>query len=69
MEHKLPLGILEELATNQKPIIVMSEGTDPRIITGAAAAFDTGMCQIVLLGTEITVKQNVKNWVCNYLLV
>ena len=41
MKHKLPLEILEELATNQKPTIVMSEGSDPRIITGAAAAFDT----------------------------
>ena len=60
IKHKLPLGVLEELATNQKPIIVMSEGNDPRIITGASAAFDTGMCQIVLLGTEKIVKTECK---------
>ena len=47
MEHKLPVEVLEELTTNQNPTIVMSEGNDPRIITGAAAAFNTGMCQIV----------------------
>ena len=60
MKHKLPLEILEELATNQKPTIVMSEGSEPRIITGAAAAFDTGMCHIVLLGNEIIIKTECK---------
>ena len=38
----------------------MSEGTDPRIITGAVAAADTGMCQIVLLGNEIIIKTECK---------
>ena len=60
IKHKLPLEILEELAKNQKPTIVMSEGSDPRIITGAIEAFDTGMCQIVLLGTETIVKTECK---------
>ena len=60
MKHKLPLELLEELATNQKPTIVMSEGSEPRIITGAAAAFDTGMCHIVLLGNEIIIKTECK---------
>ena len=60
MEHKLPVEVLEELTTNQNPTIVMSEGNDPRIITGAAAALDTGMCQIVLLGNEIIIKTECK---------
>ena len=55
-EHKLPLKVLEELVINQKPIIVMSEGSDPRIITGAIAAYNTGTCQIVLIGDQITIK-------------
>ena len=38
IEHKLPLQILEELALDQKPTIVMSEGHDPRIISGSIAA-------------------------------
>ena len=60
MEHKLPVEVLEKLTTNQNPTIVMSEGNDPRIIIGAAAAFDTGMCQIVLLGNEIIIKTECK---------
>ena len=60
IEHKLPVEVLEELTTNQSPTIVMSEGNDPRIITGAAAAFDTGICQIVLLGNEIIIKTECK---------
>ena len=59
-EHKLPLEVLEELVTNQKPIIVMSEGSDPRIITGAIAACNTGTCQIVLIGDQITIKNECK---------
>ena len=55
-KHKLPLKVLEELVINQKPIIVMSEGSDPRIITGAIAAYNTGTCQIVLIGDQITIK-------------
>ena len=60
MEHKLPVEVLGELTTNQNPTIVMSEGNDPRIITGAAAALDTGMCQIVLLGNEIIIETECK---------
>ena len=60
MEHKLPVEVLGELTTKQNPTIVMSEGNDPRIITGAAAAFNTGMCQIVLLGNEIIIKTECK---------
>ena len=59
-EHKLPLKVLEELVINQKPIIVMSEGSDPRIITGAIAACNTGTCQIVLIGHQITIKTECK---------
>ena len=62
IKHKLPLEILEELATNQKPTIVMSEGSAPRIITGAAAAVDTEMCHIVLLGNEIIIKTECKKF-------
>lgn len=60
IENKLPLEILEELIINQKPIIVMSEGSDPRIITGAIAACNTGTCQIVLIGNQITIKTECK---------
>ena len=59
-KHKLPLKVLEELVINQKPIIVMSEGSDPRIITGAIAAYNTGTCQIVLIGDQITIKTECK---------
>ena len=59
-KHKLPLKVLEELVINQKPIIVMSEGSDPRIITGAIAACNTGMCQIVLIGDQITIMTECK---------
>ena len=59
-EHKLPLKVLEELVINQKPIIVMSEGSDPRIITGAIAANNTGTCQIVLIGDQINIKAECK---------
>ena len=60
-EHKLPLQVLQELALDQKPTIVMSEGHDPRIISGAIAAYNTGICQIVLLGSQITIKAECKN--------
>lgn len=60
IENKLPLEILEELIINQKPIIVMSEGSDPRIITGAIAACNTRTCQIVLIGNQITIKTECK---------
>jgi len=61
IEHKLPLQIVEELALDQKPTIVMSEGNDPRVIAGAIAAFNSGICQIVLLGSQITIKAECKN--------
>ena len=61
IEHKLPLEILEGLAIDQKPIIVMSEGNDPRVIAGAIAAFNSGICQIVLLGSKIRIKTECKN--------
>ena len=60
-EHKLPLQVLQELALDQKPTIVMSEGHDPRIISGAIAAYNTGICQIVLLGSQITIKAECEN--------
>ena len=60
-EHKLPLQVLKELALDQKPTIVMSEGHDPRIISGAIAAYNTGTCQIVLLGSQITIKAECEN--------
>ena len=61
IEHKLPLEVLEGLAIDQKPIIVMSEGNDPRVIAGAIAAFNSGICQIVLLGSKIRIKTECKN--------
>ena len=61
IEHKLPLQILEELALDQKPTIVMSEGHDPRIISGAIAVYNAGICQIVLLGNQIKIKAECKN--------
>ena len=61
IEHKLPLQVLEELALDQKPTIVMSEGHDPRIISGAIAAHNAGICQIALLGNQIMIKAECKN--------
>ena len=61
IEHKLPLEVLDGLAIDQKPIIVMSEGNDPRVIAGAIAAFNSGICQIVLLGSKIRIKTECKN--------
>ena len=61
IEHKLPLEVLAGLAIDQKPIIVMSEGNDPRVIAGAIAAFNSGICQIVLLGSKIRIKTECKN--------
>ena len=61
IEHKLPLEVLEGLAIDQKPIIVMSEGNDPSVIAGAIAAFNSGICQIVLLGSKIRIKTECKN--------
>ena len=43
IEHKLPLQVLEELALGEKPTIVMSEGHDPRIISGAIAAYNADL--------------------------
>ena len=56
IESKLPLEVLEELGTDHKPVIVMSEGNDPRVINGALAAYNKGVCQIVLLGSELIIK-------------
>ena len=39
----------------------MSEGYDPRIISGAIAVYNAGICQIVLLGSQITIKAECKN--------
>ena len=56
IESKLPLEVLEELGIDHKPVIVMSEGNDPRVINGALAAYNKGVCQIVLLGSELIIK-------------
>ena len=61
IEHKLPLEVLEGLAIDQKPIIVMSEGNDPRVIAGSIAACNSRICQIVLLGSQIRIKTECKN--------
>ena len=60
-EHKLPLEVLEGLALDQKPRIVMSEGNDPRVIAGAIAACNSGICQIILLGSPLGIKNECKN--------
>ncbi len=61
VEHKLPLEVLEGLALDQKPRIVMSEGNDPRVIAGAIAACNSGICQIILLGSPLGIKNECKN--------
>ena len=53
IEHKLPLQVLEELDMGEKPTIVMSEGHDPRIISGQLQLIMLGFAKLHYLAIKL----------------
>lgn len=50
--HDMPIDLAKSLALDPKPIISLSEGTDPRIVAGAVAAQEQGIADIILIGAH-----------------
>ena len=50
-----PIELLRQQAPAIRPVVALSEGSDPRIVAGALAARSAGLSDIILVGprTEI----------------
>lgn len=51
-----PLEILLQSAARSNKKIVLSEGTDPRVVQAAIQANELGIARIILVGDEVTVR-------------
>ena len=47
--------LLDSARSDDRPVIAMSEGNDPRIVAGALAARDAGIADIILVGDQAEV--------------
>ena len=50
-----PLELLQNSRPATRPVIALSEGSDPRIVAGAQAAIDAGIASIILVGDSASV--------------
>ncbi len=53
---KTPIELLAASASETRPVVALSEGTDPRIVAGGLAAHKAGLANIILVGPEADVK-------------
>ncbi|WP_170603309.1 phosphate acetyltransferase [Ruegeria arenilitoris] len=49
---KTPIELLRNSAPAARPVIALSEGSDPRVVAGALAAHNSGLTDIILVGPE-----------------
>lgn len=52
---KTPIELLRESAPATRPVVALSEGSDPRIVAGALAAHKAGLADIILVGEQAEV--------------
>ncbi|KIC40635.1 phosphate acetyltransferase [Ruegeria sp. ANG-R] len=53
---KTPIELLAASAPDTRPVVALSEGTDPRIVAGALAAQKAGLTDIILVGPQADVE-------------
>ena len=54
-----PLDLLRSEAPSERPIVALSEGSDPRVVAGALAAHSAGIADIILVGNSEAVQSAV----------
>lgn len=52
---RTPIELLRESAPATRPVVALSEGSDPRIVAGALAAHKAGLADIILVGPQADV--------------
>nr|WP_260007214.1 phosphate acetyltransferase [Leisingera sp. M527] len=50
-----PLKLLQAEAPAARPVVALSEGTDPRVVAGALAAHQAGIADVILIGPQADV--------------
>ena len=55
-----PVELLQSLAPVSRPIIALSEGSDPRIVAGALAAISADIADIILVGADAAIQAELK---------
>lgn len=58
---KTPIEVLRESAPATRPVVALSEGSDPRIVKGALAAQAAGLADIILVGPQAEIEAEVKS--------
>ncbi|SDW95258.1 phosphotransacetylase [Ruegeria halocynthiae] len=53
---KTPIELLAASAPDTRPVVALSEGSDPRIVAGALAACGAGLADIILIGPQAEVE-------------
>ncbi len=56
MTTKTPLELLLSEPPAQRPVIALSEGSDPRIVAGALAANQAGIADVILVGNAAEIQ-------------
>ncbi|VAW04990.1 Phosphate acetyltransferase [hydrothermal vent metagenome] len=56
-----PLDLLLSQAPATRPIVALSEGSDPRIIAGAQAARNAGIADVILVGDGESIRIELQN--------
>lgn len=51
-----PLDLLQSLGGDATRVIALSEGSDPRVVAGALAAVQAGVCRVTLVGADADVR-------------
>ncbi|KIC31811.1 phosphate acetyltransferase [Leisingera sp. ANG-S5] len=51
-----PLELLKAEAPATRPVVALSEGTDPRVVAGALAAHQAGIADVILVGPQAEVE-------------
>lgn len=55
-----PIELLRQQAPPTRPVIAMSEGSDPRIVAGALAAQSAGLSDIILVGPKTEIEAELQ---------
>lgn len=54
-----PQTLLASARSDQRPVVAMSEGEDPRIVQGSLAARDAGIADIILVGNHAAIQNQL----------
>lgn len=55
-----PIELLRQQAPAFRPVVALSEGSDPRIVSGALAAHAAGLSDIILVGTKTEIEAELQ---------